>query len=299
LIGDGELTLLTTLPENAERLESHGEHVYWTGTRPDTASKKLRRVAKRAVSGPDALYAGANITGNVVFSDTQVAFRMTDGLYVGTLDGTTELRKIQECPAVAQNEGDVCYPLALHGAELFYQRRSEPDAPFPLALSSADLVTAERKEYGGAYFTQGSSTSFLAIEPPYLYLPDTGGTAQTIYRRDLRDLTTPDFRMWLVPSLRIGFAQGRAMQLRGDWVYVLASESIHENGESRRRLIFERTAAVGPVNVQSLLPDTFGTSLTNQFWDFALTDTHAFVAVRQTSQTGTLGSLVYRIPLPR
>jgi hypothetical protein len=90
LIGDGELMLLTTLPENAERLESHGEHVYWRGSRSDTQLKKLRRISKRAAGGPAPLYAGASITGNILLSDTHVAVRLPDGLYVGALDGATE-----------------------------------------------------------------------------------------------------------------------------------------------------------------------------------------------------------------
>ncbi|HEX5656948.1 MAG TPA: hypothetical protein VFX59_07120 [Polyangiales bacterium] len=297
LIGDGDLTLLTTLPENAERIESHGEHVYWTGTRPDTTSKKIRRVSKRAVSGPEALYAGASVMGDIIFSDTQLAFRKADGIYVGSLDGAAELRKVQDCPAVALDQPDFCYPKAFSGDSLFYLRADEPTAidSSPSALSYIDLVTTERKEYGRAYHV----TRFLAVAPPYVYLPMLGGTAQVIYRRDVRDLTIPDFAIWVGLSPYYSLSDGRAIQQRGDWVYVLAAESIFGDGQHRKRLVFERMAAVGPVNVQSLLPDTFGTPSTDLYGDYTLTDTHAFIAVTQTSWAGTLGSLVYRIPLPR
>lgn len=105
--------------------------------------------------------------------------------------------------------------------------------------------------------------------------------------------------MWLVGSPYYTFPSGHAMQLRGDWVYVLASESFIGDDRKGRRLVFERMAAVGPVNVQSMLPDTFGNPSTDHYVSYALTDTHAFLAVLQTTQTGTLGSLIYRIPLPR
>ncbi|HEY6881622.1 MAG TPA: hypothetical protein VI299_26530 [Polyangiales bacterium] len=298
LIGDGELTLLTMLPENATRLESHGDHVYWTGTRPDGTAKKLRRIAKGAVSGPEALYASAGITGNIILSDTHVALRKADGIYVGSLDGTAELRKVQDCPAVAQNAADVCYPMAFGEGSLFYLGKGEPTAfdNEPTTLSAVDLVTNERKQYGPGYH----DTRFLAVEPPYLYLSATSyGTAQLIYRRDLRDLALPDFTMWLGPSPYYSFPDARAIQSRGDWVYVLAAEYVFGNGENRKRLVFERMAKAGPVNVQSILPDTFGDTGSDQYVDYALTDSHAFLAVQQTSQTGLMGSLIYRIPLPR
>lgn len=297
LIGDGELTLLTALPENAESLESHGEYVYWRGTRPDTTSSKIRRISKHAVGGPEALYAGAKVLGNVLLSDTRLALHQADGIYVGSLDGATDLRKVQGCPAVTESWQDVCYPMAFSGDSLFYLHDDGPTLDTPSTLSAVDLATMERKDYGVAYH----NTRFLAVEPPYIYLPGYPfSTAQVLYRRDLRDLTIPDFTFWLKGSPYYSYPSSHAIRLRGDWVYVLATETTSEGGASRNHVVFERMAAAGAVNVQSILPETFGGGRVDRFYvDYALTDTHAFVAVVQVAPTGTQSSLVYRVPLPR
>lgn len=294
LVGDGPWTLLASGTSSfPEHLEVHGNYVYWqTFAYPTSFARKLYRTHRAGGMAPEPIHPEIETSDPMVLSDTRFVARTDAGLYVAALDGTDTPRQIvdaSDCEA-PQATSNGCAPLALTDDRLVYRHTEGED--HRSVASSLDLGTLERRNLGpwGLYTTLG------AIVEPYFYAA-TNDTLPYVFRLDLRARDVPEFTVYRPDVQRNFFFQGSMpVQLHGDWVYALATSPA--DVDSREAYRFERAAATGAVDVQPLLPKTFGPP--GKFWmsEYTVSDTHVFIAVMVPNTTGDYGTLIYRIPLP-
>jgi len=289
-VGEGPLTLLARDPIAYQGLELVGEYLYWRAapdvTKPQTLV--LRRMPKAGGGVPETIYPEVHADAFLLGKDGSLAVRKPDGLYVGSSDGKTELRKVvdaAECAAPGAGGTWGCGPHAVSHDRLYYESESA------FQLISLDLRTLERREHGHGTDYVG----FVDLSPPYLYVP-VGSPFYGVARRDLSDPMRPEFIVYRGTS---SFSLSKLLY-RGAWLYVLGSERTSAN-YNIPIVVLERSATLGPAQLQTIMPTTFR-GRPSETWgvdNLAVSDTHAFFSMWQNSVQRDGGLvMIYRVPLP-